>query len=441
MIGWKRKSKQMSPPQILAVGFLVTIVIGACLLMLPIATVEPISWMDALFTSTSATTVTGLSVVDIGTRFTMFGQMIMMLLISIGGLGFMTFALLVLLTLGKKIGFKERLIIGESFNLTSTGGIVRLVKMLLVFTFSMELLATLLLAVRWVPEYGWKDGLFTSLFHAISAFNNAGFSLWSTNLMEYVGDPIVNSVITILIIVGGIGFTVVYDAIHAKRFQNLRLHSKIMIVGTLVINVVAMFVIFTLEYSNSSTIGDLPLDEKLWASYFQAVSPRTAGFNTIDVASMNPSSLTATLGLMFIGAGNGSTASGIKVTTFVIILFAVVGYLRGRKETVIFKRTIQDQQVIRAMSIAVIGFMALFVSIIILSITEKAPFMWIVYETFSAFGTVGLSMGLTAELSTVGKSVLMILMIIGRIGPLTILFAMTRTTKSNVHYPKGDVFT
>ncbi|MDV2686129.1 TrkH family potassium uptake protein [Alkalihalophilus lindianensis] len=441
MRGARRKFINMSPPQVLALGFLGAIIIGTILLLLPVSTTAPITFIDALFTATSATTVTGLVVLDTGTDFTLFGQVVIMVLIKIGGLGLMTFAILIVLTLGKKIGLKERILVQESFNQTSLGGMIRLVKMLLIFAFSIEALATILLALRWVPEFGWRYGLFTSLFHSISAFNNAGFSLWSDSLMGFVGDPVINIVITMLFITGGIGFTVLYDLTEKKNFRQLTLHTKIMLVGTLILNVVAMLVIFSLEYGNPATLGSLSLSDKLWGAYFQAVTPRTAGFNSLDIGSMNPGSITFMLVLMFIGAGSASTGSGIKLTTFVVILLAVITYLKGRKETVVFERTIGDHIIMRALAIVVISLMAVSFCIFLLAITEDAPYISIVFEAFSAFGTVGLSMGITDELSTIGKQIIIVLMFIGRIGPVTLAFALAKSRPSNVRYPKGDVFT
>ncbi|RNA69932.1 TrkH family potassium uptake protein [Alteribacter keqinensis] len=441
-MGRLRKAfNHLTPPQVLAVGFIWAIICGTILLLLPFAATEPVSFIDALFTATSATTVTGLVVLDTGSDFTVFGQTVIMILIKLGGLGLMTFAILIVLALGKKIGLKERMLVQESFNQPTMGGMVRLVKMLLVFAFSMELIATVFLALRWVPEYGWSFGLFTSLFHAISAFNNAGFSLWSDSLSGYVGDPAVNLIITILFITGGIGFTVVYDSIRTKNFRQLSLHSKIMITGTLIVNVAAMFIIFILEYGNPETLGGFLWYEKILASYFQAVTPRTAGFNTIDIGSMESSTITFMLLLMFIGAGSASTGSGIKLTTFLVIVLAVTAYLRGKKEPVIFERTIQDHIVVRALAIVVVSLSAVLVSIFILSLTEDAPYILVVFEAFSAFGTVGLSMGLTHELSGIGKQVIIVLMIIGRLGPVTLAFALAKSKSSNVRYPKGDIFT
>ncbi|MGM0896525.1 MAG: TrkH family potassium uptake protein [Bacillota bacterium] len=435
------KKIKMSPPQILAITFLVAILFGTILLYLPISTVEPISFIDALFTATSATTVTGLVVVSTGNDFTMFGQFIIMILMQIGGLGLMTFAILIVLLLGKKIGLRGRILIQQSFNQYSLGGMIRLVQVLLFFAFGIELLATAILAVRWVPEYGWTDGLFTSAFHSVSAFNNAGFSLWDDSLSAYVGDPTVNILITLLFISGGIGFTVLYDLWKTRNFRQLSLHSKVMLTGTLVVNLIAMLFLFVSEYANMDTLGALPFGDKLWASYFQAVTPRTAGFNTLDIGSMETGSIVLISLLMFIGAGSASTGSGIKLTTFLVIVLVVASYLKGKKEAVVFKRAIPSHLLERSLAIVFISMAAVFSGILILSYTESAPFEWIVFEAFSAFGTVGLSMGLTGELSTTGKFVIMVLMFIGRVGPVTLAFALARQHRDQISHPKGDIFT
>lgn len=431
----------MSPPQTLAATFFIAIIIGTILLALPISRQEPIAFLDLLFTATSAITVTGLVVVSTGHDFTIFGQVIIMILMQIGGLGLMTFAILIILVLGRKIGLRERLLIQQSFNQTSTGGMVRLVRMLLIFAFSMEALATLLLAIRWVPEHGWGFGLFTSAFHAVSAFNNAGFSLWDDSLSVYVGDPLINILITFLFITGGIGFTVLYDLWQRRNFRSLSLHSKVMLTGTLAVNMTATLYLFVSEYSNPQTMGELPIGDKWWSSYFQAVTTRTAGFNTIDIGSMEIGTIVFLCLLMFIGAGSASTGSGIKLTTFLVIVLTVLNYLKGKKEAVVFKQTIPLHLLERSLAIAFISLSAVIGGILLLSYTESAPFEWVVFEAFSAFGTVGLSMGLTGELSSIGKIVVIILMFVGRIGPITLAFALARPEQERVRYPKGDIFT
>lgn len=436
----KWETIQLTPPQVLALGFALVILLGTVLLKLPISTKVEISWMDAFFTAASATTVTGLSVINIGTTLSVFGECVMIVMMQIGGLGLMTFAIFVLILLGKKIGLKERLIVQESFNQTSIGGVIRLVKILFIFTIAVELAGTIILSLKWIPVYGAVRGVFYSLFHSVSAFNNAGFSLFSDNLMGYSHDGLVNLVITLLIITGGLGFTVLVDLANKRNFKNLKLHSKIMLIGTFVLNVTAILFLFLLEYSNEATIGSMPLGEKLWVSYFQGISPRTAGFNTIDIGGMTDGSLLLIMLLMFIGAGSASTGSGIKVTTFIVIVWSVFAYIRGRKEPVMFERTIHQTVVFKSLAVTMTGLFFVFLTAFLLTVTEDASLSMILFESFSAFGTVGLSMGLTPDLSNAGRFLIIILMFIGRIGPLTLAFSFARTRTAKIRYPEEDIF-
>ena len=436
----KRKMINLTPPQVLALGFALVILLGTLLLKMPISTKAEISWMEAFFTAASATTVTGLSVIDIGTTLSVFGECVMIVMIQIGGLGLMTFAIFTLILLGKRIGLKERLLMQESFNQTSIGGVIRLVKILFIFTLAVELAGTAILSLKWIPEYGAVRGLFYSLFHSVSAFNNAGFALFSDNLIGFSHDGLINLVISLLIITGGLGFTVFVDLSNKRNFKNLKLHSKIMLIGTLVLNVTAILLLFLLEYSNEATIGSLPLGEKLWVSYFQGIAPRTAGFNTIDIADMTNGSLLLIMLLMFIGAGSASTGSGIKVTTFVVIVWSVLGYIRGQKNPAMFERNIHQTVVIKSLAVTMIGLFFVFLTAFLLTITEDAPMSVILFESFSAFGTVGLSMGFTPDLSVVGRILIIILMFIGRIGPLTLAFSFARSKESKIRYPEEDIF-
>lgn len=422
--------------------FVVFISLGTLLLKLPIATTSSISWIDALFTATSAMTVTGLIVVDTPEAYTLFGEIVIASLIQLGGLGIMSFAVLIFMMLGKKIGLKERIIVQQALNQTSLGGVIKLIKNLFIFSVSIELIAMMFLSIKWVPEYGWGTGLYYSFFHSISAFNNAGFALWSDGLMKYVGDPIVNIFITALFIVGGIGFTVLSDVWYKKKFKKLSLHSKMMIVGTFVINITAMFTIFALEYNNPNTLGGLTsLGDKIWASYFQAVTPRTAGFNTLDIGSLNESTIFLFLLLMFVGAGSASTGGGIKLTTFMVILFSVITFLRGKEEIVVAKRSISLSFILRSLAISSIGLVFIFIAVFILNISEKAPFLEVLFEVISAFGTVGLSMGLTGSLTIIGKIVIIFIMFLGKVGPLTLAFSLAQPEKAKIKYPNEDILT
>lgn len=438
----KKDMIALSPPQILIFVFLAFTLLGTILLKLPLATTGGISWADALFTSTSAMTVTGLAVIDTGASFTLFGEIVILCLIQVGGLGIMTFAVLIFMTLGRKIGFKERLLIQQALSQTSIGGIIKLAKRLFLFSIILEAIAAVLLAIRWVPEMGWQKGIYAAIFHSISAFNNAGFSIWPDNLSRYVADPVVNIVISLLFIIGGIGFTVVFDLWKKSEFTRLTLHTKIMVVGTIVINVVAVLLVFGFEYDNPQTLGDLSWYGKIQAAYFQGVVPRTAGFNTIDIGGLNESTLFLMILLMFIGAGSGSTGGGIKLTTFLAMVFSVLSFLRNKEQIVIFNRSIDDRTVVKSLAITIISLFVIFVAIFILDLTEKdARFLAIVFEVVSAFGTSGLSMGLTPSLTIAGKIIIVFVMFVGKIGPLTLAFSLAKPNKSKIRYPKEDILT
>lgn len=436
-----QKMIRFNPSQLLVTIFAVGIAGGSALLMLPVSTHEPIRWIDALFIATSAMTVTGLAPVDPGSTFTYTGQFIIAMLIQLGGLGIMSFGVLIYILLGRKIGIKERLVMQTALNQTSIGGVINLVKYLFYFSLSIEFIAMIFLSFRWIPEYGWSKGLFYSFFHAISAFNNAGFALWPDNLMRYVGDPLINLVLSSLFIIGGIGFTVLVDVWRKRSFKKFSLHTKLMLVGTLVINVTAMFIIFVIEYSNPATLGDLSSGSKLLASYFQAVTPRTAGFNTLDMASLEDTTLFLMVILMFIGAGSASTGGGIKLTTAIIILLATITFLRGREEISIAKRSINTRYIVKALAITVASLLFVLVAVFILTLSENLTFMEILFEVVSAFGTVGLSMSVTPKLSDLGKEVIIFIMFLGKVGPLTLLFSIAKPQKQKIKYPNEDILT
>ncbi|SEB05763.1 trk system potassium uptake protein TrkH [Thalassobacillus cyri] len=437
----KKKLADLEPPQLLIVIFLSLILIGTILLMLPFSNKDGISFVNALFTATSAMTVTGLVVVDTGGAYTLFGEIIILLLIQLGGLGIMTFAVVIFMALGKKIGFKQRLLVKQALNQSSLGGVILLAKKLLLFSLIVESIAVVFLAARWVPEMGWSKGVYASVFHAVSAFNNAGFSIWSNSLSDYVMDPVINLVITLLFIIGGIGFTVVFDMWRQKEFKGYSLHTKVMVVGTLSINVFSILMLFILEYNNPGTIGSLPFYGKIQAAYFQAVTPRTAGFNTIDTGQMEDASLFYTIVLMFIGGGSASTAGGIKLTTALILILGTVAFFKGKQHAVIYRRSIRDYVVYRSLALTMGSIIVVMSAVFILNITEKAPFLPLLFESVSAFGTVGLSMGVTAGLSTLGKITVIITMLVGKLGPLTFAFAFARQTPDIIQYPEEDIIT
>jgi trk system potassium uptake protein len=440
---------ELSPPQVLALVFAVLAILGAALLMTPWATYRPIPWIDALFTATSAVTVTGLVVVDTGTTYTLFGQLVLLTLIQLGGLGFMTFAVLIFQLLSGRLGLRQQIVLREALNQTSLGDLMRLVRILLLISLSMEGIALLVLSTQFVPEYGTWDGLYYSLFYAISAFNSAGFALHPDSLSSYVGNPVINLTITILFITGGLGFAVLADLYqnyheghHQKRrFRTLSLHTKLMLVGTLWLNLLAMLVILSLEWSNPATLGGLGhWADKLWAGWFQAVTPRSAGFNTVDTGELLPATAAFMIGLMFIGGGSASTAGGIKLTTFLILLLAVKAFLRQQEEPVAFGRAISQETVLKALAIIVITLMGVSTVTFLLAITEDHPFIDLLFEAMSGFATVGLSRGITPELTNFGKAVIILSMFVGRLGPLTLAFILAARPTARVKYTRGDVY-
>lgn len=437
---WKKRIR-ISPPLLISGSFIFLIAIGTLLLKLPIATTEPISWTDALFVATSATTVTGLSVFDPGTVLTGFGEGVLLTLIQFGGIGLMTFAVAVLMMFKKKIGFQNRLYLQEAFSQNSVGGIIRLVKSILLFVFTVEGIGIVLLTLYWIPSYGFSDSLHMSVFHVISAFNNAGFSLFPDNLMSHQTDPFVLVLLSSLFIIGGIGFTVVVDLYQKRTFRQWSLHTKLMIVGTLLLNLIATATFFLLEGDNPATLGGMSLFEKVFAAYFTAVTPRTAGFNVVDYAGMEDPSLLFTMILMFIGGGSASTASGIKLTTFIVVVLGTISFLRSEREPEIFGRTIRIEIILRSLAITTISILTTWLFIFLLTITETVPFLPLAFEVVSAFGTVGLSMGITAQLSDIGEVLLCIVMFIGRIGPLTLFFLLLKKKKDHYRYPYDQVFT
>ncbi|TMP26138.1 Ktr system potassium transporter B [Pseudoalteromonas rubra] len=423
-----------APPLILCASFLLLILVGTCLLKLPIAVHEPITWIQSLFTATSAVTVTGLVVVDTGTQFTLFGQVVIALLIQCGGLGLMTFAIVTLIALGGKIGFLQRTVAREAFNQTDSSTLVSTAKSVLLFALVVELLGMLILSWHWQSELGWKTSLFHGFFYTISAFNNAGFALHADSLMPYVEDPIVNLTITGLFIVGGLGFSVWMDLRRNRCWSKLSVYSRMMITGTLLINVLALLVIYLIERDNPNTLAPLSESGKWLASWFQAVSPRTAGFNTLAIDQLEDATTSVMLVLMFIGGGSLSTASGIKVVTFMVLILSTYAYLKRDEQVYVFKREIAKETVSKALALTMISIVVTWFAIFALLLVEDAPMIDVIFETVSALGTVGLSRGLTAELSEAGELIIIFMMFMGRLGPLTLAYFLASPRRKKLRY-------
>lgn len=422
---------ELNPPAILAVGFLSLIIIGAILLNLPISSKsgESIGAINAIFTASSAVCVTGLIVVNTAEYWSLFGQVVIIILIQIGGLGFMTMATSVALIMGKKIRLKERLVIREQLNQETMGGLVRLTKYVIFVTLLIEAIGALFLSFKFIPIYGIAKGIWFSIFHSISAFCNAGFDIIGNSITPFVGDLWINIIISILIILGGLGFSIYIDLYRNKKFKYLSIQSKFVLSITAILLVVGTVILFLIEYNNPFTLKELSLSNKILASFFQSTVTRTAGFNSIDISSMIDSSAFLMIILMFIGGSPGSTAGGIKTTTFGTIVLTTISTIKGEKDVGVFNRRIGEDVINKSLAIIMIGLTWILIVSFILTITEKAVFLDLVFETTSAFATVGLTRGVTPSLSTVGKLLITVTMYIGRVGALTMAFAFGHKRK------------
>jgi trk system potassium uptake protein TrkH len=423
-------------------GFLIVITIGTILLCLPIAsgTEKSISPIDALFTATSATCVTGLTVLDTPKDFSSFGHLIILLLIQIGGLGVMTMSTMLAFLMRKRISLRERIIMQESLNQFSIGGLVRLTKYILIFTAMIEGGGAIILYLFWQRTYSPLQALSLAVFHSISAFCNAGFSLFSDNLMSYKGSFIINFTIMALIVLGGIGFLVLLELYQLKKKKYLSLHSKLALIITIMLILFGSVSIFLMEFKNINTLGSLSLKDKIYTSIFQSVTSRTAGFNTIHIGSMLESTLGLIIILMFIGASPGGTGGGIKTTTFGLIILYVWSSLTGRKEVNIYKRRVSQEIILKALTIITLSLVLVLTMTILLSFIERENFIKALFEVVSAFGTVGLSTDITSSLSTAGKILIIITMFIGRIGPLGLAFSLIKKhTNGVIKYPAGRI--
>jgi trk system potassium uptake protein TrkH len=435
---------KLSPPRVLVLGFAAIILTGALLLMLPISHTNggTLPFVDALFTSTSATCVTGLIVRDTGTYFSTFGQVVIMLLIQVGGLGFMTMATLFSLAFKRKISLKDRLLLQEAMNQNSMEGIVRLIRKVLMYSLVIESCAAILYSIRWAFDMPLGRAIYFGIFHSVAMFNNAGFDLFGgfRSLTMYVGDPIVNFVTMFLIVAGGIGFIVMSDLIDFRNRRRLSLHSKVVLSMTSALIIIGAIVIFIFEFTNTKTLGPLSWGEKIWSAFFQSVTPRTAGANTVDIGALRQATQFFMIILMFIGASPGSTGGGVKTTTFTILIGAVFSMIRGRSDLVIFRYRLAQERIFKAVTITMLSLFLVIVVAMVLSTTEDVSFLSILFETTSAFGTVGLTMGITGKLTVIGKIIISLTMFAGRLGPLTLAYALgPKKGKELYRYPEGKM--
>ena len=443
-----KNKKKYTPVQILAIGFAIVIIVGAILLSLPISSqsgrITP--FIDCIFTSTSAVCVTGLVTLDTGTYWTYFGKTVIMLLIETGGLGFMSVATLVFFFFGRRITLKERLVMQEAMNVNSLQGLVKMIKYVLIFTFSVEGVGAVLFATQFIPQFGIAKGIYYSVFHAVSAFCNAGFDLMGNfkSVTAYANNSVVILTISALIAIGGLGFYVWVEIYNSKGTKRLSLHSRVVIYSTIALIVFGAILMFIFEMNNPGTMKGMSVKDKILSSIFASVSPRTAGFNSIPLDKMTSAGNFLTIILMFIGGSPGSTAGGIKTTTAIILFMTVVSVVRGREDTEIFKKRINKEVVYKSLVITVLGLGIVIIVTMVLSITQSPniPFEYFLYEATSAFATVGLTLGLTTKLTIVGKIIITLTMYAGRVGPLTIILALAKRKSGKsgtIKYPEDKI--
>ena len=445
----KKQRLRVSTTHIILLSFLIAILIGAVLLSLPISSADgkPTSFLDALFTATTSTCVTGLVVTPTVSSWSDFGQIIILILIQIGGLGVITIMSGLMILLHKKMGIGDRLLLQDAFNLNSLSGLVRFVKKVVGGILIIEGIGALLYMTVFIPEFGAK-GIWISVFTSVSAFCNAGIDIIAENsLCNYALNPIINIVTCSLIILGGIGYIVWWDVLRVLKkartkkvrfFRDLTLHSKIAIAATLILIFVGATFIFAFEYNNPQTMGDYTLLQKIEVSLFQSVTTRTAGFATVPQENLTNASAIVCLLLMFIGGSPVGTAGGIKTVTFAVIIVAAIASIRNKEDTEVFGRRLTKQAVSKAVAVTCMSFIIMFTSTVLLSAVTDANALDIVYETVSATATVGLTRNLTVSLDSIGKLIIIITMYLGRVGPISLAVAFKRS-KDNQNIVRNPI--
>lgn len=446
----KSRRLKLDSTQIIALGFIALIFLGGTILSLPISSRngEATNFLSSLYTATSASCVTGLVVVDTFAHWNFFGQLIIILLIQIGGLGFMLLATLFSLILRRSISFKEALHVAQSLSLFDLKDIMRVIKHILLGTLAFESAGAFILSIRFIPDFGFVNGIWTGVFTSISSFCNAGFDLMGQNqlfssLTGYASDLTVNVTVMLLIIIGGLGFFVWEELFTLRKFSQYSMFTKVVVVTTAILISVGALLIFIFEYGNPETFGQLPLKGKILASFFQSVTPRTAGFNTISLNDMREVSKLLIMFLMFIGASSGSTGGGVKVSTIAVLAAELIATIRGKKDVTLFRRKVSSDNVFRAFALVLLAILLLIVASFSISLIEgDIPYIAVLYECISAFATVGLSLGITSTLSPLSLIILICLMYLGRVGLLTVTYAIffkQQRYTNKLQYPEGRI--
>lgn len=439
------KMKKLSFSRKIVLGFFSVIILGTLLLQMPfsLAKDKEIDILTSMFTVTSAVCVTGLSTIDISQTLSKTGQILLLILIQLGGLGVMTFSSLLFLLIGKKISYKDKALLKEERNAENSGEIIDFLKRMIKIVFFIEGMGAILLTCGFMKEFSFGKALYFGIFHSVSAFCNAGFALFPNNLENYSNNILISLTIATLITLGGIGFAVINSLIeiYRKKRKRFNLTSKVAILISFVLTILGTILFMMLEYTNPTTIANYGVGEKLLISFFQSVTTRTAGFNTVSILNLKPATVFMFCIFMFIGASPGSTGGGIKTTTIGIIILYVLGIIRGEENITVFKRRVDWDILNRALAILVLSIIyTAIVIILLMSIEKDISFEKIVFEVVSAFGTVGLSMGVTPLLDKASQLLIIITMFIGRLGPMTFALALgEKKVKKNLKYPKENI--
>lgn len=436
----KNRTINLSPPSIIALGFLALILIGSILLILPVSHHGDVTWFQAVFTATSAVTITGLSVVNVGEAYTVFGKIVIMILLQCGGLGFMTFAILAAMSLAPKMGLRQQVMAQESIGQTSLKKISTTIKGVFLYSLFFEAIGTVILTIAWLQDYNFAQAFFYASFYSISAFNNGGFSLFPNSLMSFADQYLITFTISMLYIIGGIGFLVLMDVRQHKRWRKLSTNSKLILSTIAALNLSAFILIWILEASNPQTLALMSVGDQAVNAWFHATVPRSSGFNSLPMDQLTNASTLVTMFLMFIGGGSLSTAGGIKVGTFIIVVISVISFLRREDEIRLFKHSIPEKTTFKALAVVCITALLIatgFMSLLILE--PDQDFLDLLFETVSAACTVGLSRGVTSELQPASLLILMLLMFAGRLGPLTLAYFIATPKKSRLKHPPSEI--
>ncbi len=432
----------LKPPLFLAIGFALLIIISGVLLSSGIFTKSGVDTplIDSIFVAGSASCVTGLTPVNTLDHWNFLGQLIIIILIQIGGLGIMTAATILPIIMRQRIGLASRQILTEQFNMDTFSGVVIMFKYALNFTFFMEGLGAILLSIRFIPIYGVLKGIWYSIFHSISAFCNAGFDILGDSILPFKNDPLINLTIMMLIVIGGLGFMVTAELYKKRSIKGLSVHTRIVLVMTVSLILLGTFGFLLLEYNNPATIAQETFPSKVLQSSFQSIVARTAGFYSVRLSSLRESTVFLLIILMFIGGAPGSTAGGLKVTTFGVLIMSTIAVIKGEEEPVVFNKHIGAKTISKALALVIVCLGIVILVTFTLTLTENYKFIDLLYEVVSAFATVGVSRDVTENLTDIGKLIITMTMYIGRVGPLTLAYAFgSRAKCKNIRYPEANI--